>query len=54
MLLALVSPKNVEYGMSRMYQIISDDKGFKTMVFRSRSEADEWISKELSTNHSSD
>jgi len=47
MLLALVSPKNIEFGMSRMYQILSDDKGFKTMVFHSRSEANEWISNEL-------
>ena len=47
LLVALVSPTDVEYGMSRMYQILSEDEGFNTMVFHNRSEADEWISSEL-------
>lgn len=44
MLLALISPKDVEFGMSRMYQTFSGDRGFNTLVCHNRSEADEWIS----------
>lgn len=47
LLVALVSPTDIEYGMSRMYQALSEGKGFNTMVFHNRSEADEWISNEL-------
>ncbi len=47
MLVALVSPKTIEFGMSRMYQVFEEDSLFKTEVFRDRSSADKWIKQEL-------
>ncbi len=46
MLVALVSPKTIEFGMSRMYQVLEDSL-FNTEVFRDRSSADKWIKEEL-------
>ena len=50
LILSLVSPKDLEYGMSRMYQIMTQDDGFKTKVVRSRKEADDWIESEISNS----
>ena len=47
LLLALVAPKDLEFGMSRMYQIFAEDALFETVVFRSRDAADEWIRSKL-------
>jgi hypothetical protein len=46
-LLALVSPTDIQFGMSRMFQAFSDDSLFKTEVFRDKASAENWISKEL-------
>jgi len=48
MLLALVSPKDLTFGMSRMFQTISEGDLFKTEVFRDRDSAEKWIKEELS------
>ena len=45
MLLALVSPKDFEFGMSRMFQVLSEENKFKTAVFRDRASAETWIQK---------
>jgi hypothetical protein len=47
-LLALVSPSVLEFGMSRMFQAISEGDLFKTEVFRDRDSAEKWIEEELS------
>ena len=47
MLLALVSPKALTFGMSRMFQIISEGDLFKTEVFRDRESAEKWVKEEL-------
>jgi hypothetical protein len=46
MLLALVSPKDLAFGMSRMFQAISEGDLFKTEVFRDRDSAEKWIKEE--------
>lgn len=46
-LLALVGPTDVEFGMSRMFQIYSEKASFTTRVFRDRPSADEWIREVL-------
>jgi len=48
MLIALVSPKDLEFGMSRMFQVLSEGDQFKKEVFRNREKAEKWIRKELS------
>lgn len=48
LLLALVSPKDLAFGMSRMFQVLSEGDLFKTEVFRDRDSAEKWIKEELS------
>lgn len=47
MLLALVSPTDLQYGMSRMLQFLADGCLFRTKIFRDRASAQKWIQKEL-------
>jgi hypothetical protein len=47
---ALIADTDLQYGMSRMYEIHSDDGGFRTKIFRDRAAAEEWIQKELKTS----
>ena len=47
MLLALVSPKDYSFGMSRMFQAYSEETQFKTEVLRDIDSAEKWIKKEL-------
>ena len=47
MLLALVSPKDLAFGMSRMFQALSEGDLFKKEVLRDRDSAEKWIKEEL-------
>lgn len=47
MLLALVAPKDVEFGMSRMFQTYAEGTLFHTEVFRDRAAADYWLQQSL-------
>ncbi|OGQ98079.1 MAG: hypothetical protein A2521_07170 [Deltaproteobacteria bacterium RIFOXYD12_FULL_57_12] len=49
MLLALVSPTNLQYGMSRMLQHLAEGCLFRTEIFRDRASAEKWIQKELTS-----
>jgi hypothetical protein len=42
---AVIAPSDLEYGMARMFQIMSDtdDFPFETRVFRSNDEAKQWL-----------
>ncbi len=42
-LLAVASPKDLGYGLSRMWEVLMDEIGWETMTFRSRTEAEFWI-----------
>jgi hypothetical protein len=42
-LLALVAPKDLEFGMSRMFQVFAEKTAFRTEVFRDKDTAEEWI-----------
>jgi len=40
---ALVGEKDLIYGLSRMWEAYVSDTGFRTMVFRTRAEAETWL-----------
>jgi len=44
---AVVAPKDLIYGLVRMWEIYSDNTGWNVMVLRSRDEAETWIKKQL-------
>lgn len=48
LLFALVCHNKLEFGMARMYQIMTDGDGFTAEIYRSLDEAHSWINNELS------
>ena len=46
-LVALVVPRNVEYGMARMWQAYADKYDIKSYVARTREEAEKWVRENL-------
>ncbi len=51
--LAAVAPQDLLFGMARMWQAFTDTIGWQTAVFRTRAEADEWISATLASRAAS-
>jgi hypothetical protein len=51
---AIVAPRDLEFGLSRMWQAFVEDNGWETMVFRSRKRAEAWIREKVSQNFSTD
>jgi hypothetical protein len=51
---AIVAPRDLEFGLSRMWQAFVQDNGWDTMVFRSRERAEEWVREKVSQNFSTD
>jgi hypothetical protein len=47
MLAAVAAPQDLAFGLSRMWEVIASDTGWRTSVFRSRAEADAWIQRNL-------
>ena len=45
--MALISPTDVQFGMSRMWEAFIGETPFVTKVFRDRKSADEWIEEQL-------
>lgn len=41
----LVSPTPLQYGMTRMWQILTDETRWKSKIFKNRKDADEYINK---------
>jgi hypothetical protein len=46
-IIALVSPTDLQYGVSRMWESFVDEIGFQTGVFRDRMSADAWLKEKL-------
>ena len=40
---AIVSDKDITFGMSRMWEILFDEKNWEVMVFRDRADAEKWL-----------
>jgi hypothetical protein len=41
----LVSSTSVQYGMTRMWQVLSEDTGFKSVIFRDRESVNAYLKK---------
>jgi len=46
-IIALISPTDLQFGMSRMWQTHVEESLFVTHIFRDRKSADEWIKEQL-------
>ena len=55
-IVAIVAKRDLEYGVSRMWQTIAEMKKLKwdTMVFRDRDDAEKWIKKMAKEKHDID
>jgi hypothetical protein len=42
-ILAVASPKDLGYGLARMWEVLMEQIGWETMTFRTRSEAEAWV-----------
>jgi hypothetical protein len=42
-LLAVASPKDIGFGLARVWEALVEQLGWETMTFRSRAEAGQWI-----------
>lgn len=42
-LLAVASPNDIGFGLSRMWETLTEEIGWETMTFRSRPEAERWL-----------
>jgi hypothetical protein len=42
-LLAVASPKDLGFGLARIWEVLMEQIGWETMTFRSRPEAEAWI-----------
>jgi len=46
-LLAVASPRDLGYGLSRMWEALMDEVGWETTTLRSRAEAEHWMEKRV-------
>ena len=49
-ILAVVSPTSLQFGMTRMWQAYLEEDRFVTKIFQDRKSADEWIKSQLENN----
>ena len=59
-ILAVASPRDLGFGLSRMWETFMEEVGWETITLRSRAEADRWIQERMKqkfgidiSNHSS-
>jgi len=43
MLMAIVAPSDLQFGMSRMWQTLADKTGWESQIFRQTEEAEAWL-----------
>jgi len=48
-IIAVISPTKLQYGMTRMWQLYLEDNRFTTEIFPDRKNADQWIKERLET-----
>jgi hypothetical protein len=44
---AIIAPRAVDYGMARMWQVLVEETGWETRVFRSFDDADSWLRQRI-------
>jgi hypothetical protein len=50
LVVAVVTPRDVDFGMARMWQVFVQETGWKTKVFRSRESAAVWLDETVGEN----
>jgi hypothetical protein len=48
-IIAIIASTDLQFGMSRVWQVYVEDSKFETQVFRDRKTAEGWLKKQLST-----
>jgi len=46
-ILAVASPKDLGFGLARVWEVLVEEVGWEIMTFRSRSEADVWVQERM-------
>jgi hypothetical protein len=45
--LAVIAPSDLVYGLARMWEMLVEETGWTTVIVRSRAEADAWVKTKL-------
>jgi hypothetical protein len=53
-ILAVAAPKDLGYGLARMWEVFMEQIGWETMTFRSRAEAEAWVRRSAKEKFSLD
>ena len=53
-IVALVASQDLIYGLSRMWQVLSEGTNWETMVFRNREDAEAWIKERVKEKYGID
>ena len=48
-IMAIIAPTDLVFGMSRIYEVYAEESGFKIKVFRNKSDAESWVETLLSS-----
>ena len=48
-IMAIIAPTDLVFGMSRVYEVYAEESGFKIKVFREKSQAESWVETLLSS-----
>jgi len=49
-IIAIIAPQDIAFGMSRVYEAYADETGFRINVFRNKEESQLWIQNQLDDN----
>ena len=49
-IIAIIAPQDIAFGMSRVYEAYADETGFRIKVFRDKEESQLWIQNQLNNN----
>ena len=53
-IVAVVANQNLIYGLARMWEMLSDEMNWETMVFRNREDAEAWIKERVKEKYGID
>jgi hypothetical protein len=48
--IAIVAPRDLGFGLARMWEVFAEETGWETMTFRSVAEAEPWVCEKVKQN----
>jgi len=48
--IAIAAPRDLGFGLARMWEVFAEETGWETMTFRSRADAESWVRQKVKEN----